>query len=73
MKINKEMMIKEIFLKFPEKSQELANYLFSHGVRCISCCSSAWESLEEGLRSHGKSDEQIDEIVKSLNTIVDKI
>lgn len=70
MKIKKEMIIKEIFLKFPEKSQELANYLFAHGIRCISCCSAAWESLEEGLKSHGKSDDEIKKIIKELNEIV---
>jgi hybrid cluster-associated redox disulfide protein len=69
-KITKEMMIKEIFVNFPEKAEELAEALSSYGVRCISCCASAWESLEEGLKGHGISDDKIDEIVNELNKII---
>ena len=69
-KITKEMMIKEIFLTFPDKAQELAAALSSYGVRCVSCCASAWETLEEGLKGHGISNEEIDKIVANLNKIL---
>jgi hybrid cluster-associated redox disulfide protein len=69
-KISKEMMIKEIFLMFPEKAEELANVLSECGVRCVSCCASAWETLEEGLKSHGMNDKEIDKIVNNLNKIL---
>lgn len=69
-KITKEMMIKEIFLTFPEKAEELSSLLSSYGVRCVTCCSSAFESLEEGLKGHGMSDDEIDEILINLNKII---
>jgi iron-sulfur cluster assembly protein len=69
-KITKEMMIKEIFLMFPEKAEELAEALSEYGVRCVSCCASAWETLEEGLKSHGMTNAEIDEIVANLNKIL---
>jgi iron-sulfur cluster assembly protein len=71
-KITKEMMIKEIFMLFPEKANELAEALSDLGVRCISCCASAWESLEEGLKGHGMSDKEIDKVIAQLNQIVGK-
>ena len=70
-KITKEMMIKEIFLTFPEKAEELAAALAGYGVRCATCCSSAWETLEEGLKSHGMSDKVIEEIIEDLNRILE--
>lgn len=69
-KIKKEMMIKEIFLNHPGNAEELAEVLAKAGIRCISCCASAWESLEEGLKSHGLSDEKINKIVDELNSII---
>lgn len=69
-KITKDMTIKEIFLDFPEKANELAETLALFGVKCVSCCASAWETLEEGLKSHGISDEDITKIVDKLNLIV---
>jgi iron-sulfur cluster assembly protein len=71
-KITKNMMIKEIFTLFPEKASELAEELSSAGVRCLSCCASAWESLEEGLKSHGLSDKEIDKIISRLNKILNE-
>lgn len=71
-KISKEMMIKEIFLMFPEKAEELAEALSEYGVRCACCCASAWESLEEGLKSHGMNDSEIEKIVVNLNKILKK-
>ena len=69
-KITKDMMIKEIFSNHPDHAEELGELLSSHGVRCISCCASAWESLDEGLKNHGMTDESIDEIVLKLNKII---
>jgi iron-sulfur cluster assembly protein len=69
-KITKDMMIKEIFSKFPDKAEALAEVLANAGIRCFSCCASAWESLEEGLKSHGLSDQKINKILDDLNKIV---
>ena len=72
MKITKQMMIKEIFLKYPDQAEELASVLSNAGVKCVSCCASAWETLEEGLKGHGMSDEQIDQIIEKLNQVISK-
>lgn len=70
-KITKDMMIKEIFLSFPDKALELSEALAACGLRCVSCCASAFESLEEGLKNHGIADQDIDRILDHLNAILE--
>ena len=69
-KITKNTIIKEIFLNFPEKSDELANILTEAGVLCVGCCASAWETLEEGLSSHGIKEKDLKEIINKLNETI---
>ena len=71
-KITKTSLIKEIFLNFPDKAPEIAKFLSDSGVACVSCCASAWETLEEGLKNHGKSNEEIEKIVTALNNLIKK-
>ncbi len=68
--IVKEMTIEEIFQTFPEKSERLAQELTNHGLHCVGCSASTWETLEAGLLSHGKSEEQISILVEKLNAIL---
>jgi hybrid cluster-associated redox disulfide protein len=69
-KITKELSIHEILHAFPEKSHEIANAFFELGVHCIGCAAASFESLEEGLLAHGKSEEEIDSFVKKLNQLI---
>jgi len=69
-KIKKEMTIQEIFYNFPEKRDKLAEVLMKAGLGCIGCALAEYETLEQGLQSHGKSEEEIMTIVKELNLVV---
>lgn len=69
-KITKDTIIKEMFLAFPEKSAELANILTEAGVFCVGCCASAWETLGEGLKNHGISKKDLEDIIEKLNVAI---
>ena len=71
-KITKDTIIKEMFLNFPEKSAELADILTEAGVLCVGCCASAWETLGEGLKSHGITKKDLENIIFKLNNAVAK-
>lgn len=61
--INKTMSIGEIIQIFPDSVE----IMMSRGLHCVGCHVASWESLEEGCRGHGMSDDIIDSIVKEIN------
>ncbi len=69
-RITREMTIEDIFKNFPSKSQKLAQEMTSAGLQCVGCCAATWETLEAGMYSHEYSDEEIDDLVDRLNTIL---
>ncbi|NGX38262.1 MAG: Iron-binding protein IscA [Chlamydiae bacterium] len=70
--ISREMTIEDIFSKFPQKAQKLAQELTNTGLHCVGCQAATWETLEAGMLGHGYSDEQIDKLVASLNAILEQ-
>jgi len=69
-KITKDMTIEEIFQKFPQKSQRLAQEMSNMGLHCAGCSAATWETLEAGMYGHGFDDKSIDELTYSLNQII---
>lgn len=65
-KITKEMNIGEIAQKFPDS----VGILMEEGMHCIGCMASHFESLQQGLEAHGKSEEEITDILKRMNKTV---
>lgn len=63
------MPIMEIVTLLPEAKSVLAEY----GLHCFSCAGSEFENLDDGCRSHGFSDEEIDELVDDLNRMLDDL
>ena len=61
--INKDMTFGELLEKFPEKAAVLGEF----GLHCIGCHIAVIETIEQGARAHGLSDDQIDEMVQKLN------
>ena len=47
------MTIDEIFGKFPDKSQRIAQELTNAGLHCVGCQAATWETLEVGMIGHG--------------------
>lgn len=64
--ITKDMTIGELVQKYPS----VAEVLQEEGVHCVGCGSSYYETIAEGLAGHGRSDEEIQEVVEKLNAAI---
>jgi len=64
--ITKDMTIGDIVTKHPECIETLLSY----GVHCIGCHVSYVETLEQGFRGHGISDETIAEAIQKINAVI---
>ncbi len=68
--IHRQMTIEEILGMFPYKAQRLSQEITNAGLHCVGCHAAVWETLEGGMLSHGKTEEQIDELVRRLNNLL---
>jgi hybrid cluster-associated redox disulfide protein len=66
--VTKTMLIGEIASKYPRAVE----VMFRHGMHCIGCGMTAYESLEQGCMAHGMSEEEIDRMVEDINKVVKK-
>ncbi len=48
---------------------ETVEILTDIGLHCIGCFASQFETLEQGCKGHGMSDNEIDELIGKLNKI----
>ncbi len=62
MTITKEMTIEEVVTEFPETMM----VFMRHGLHCVGCHVSAFESIEEGAMAHGIN---VDALVSDLNKV----
>ncbi|MDP2766311.1 MAG: DUF1858 domain-containing protein [Candidatus Methanoperedens sp.] len=62
MPINKEMTIEEVVTQYPETMM----VFMRHGLHCVGCHVSAFESIEEGAMAHGIN---VDALVSDLNKV----
>jgi len=63
MTITKEMTIEEVVSQYPETMM----VFMRHGLHCVGCHVSAFESIEEGSMAHGID---VDALVEDLNKVV---
>lgn len=63
-KITKDMKIVDII----EKKPEAAELFFESGLGCAGCAFSGFESLEQGVLGHGMTEEDVEIILKRLNS-----
>ena len=68
--ITKEMTIDEIFEKYPQKSQKLAQEMMNLGLQCVGCGAASFETLEAGVLGHGLSFEDLEGLIVKLNQIL---
>jgi len=68
MKVTKEMGIAEILERHPF----LAEVFFEMGIGCVGCAAARFETIEEGLKAHGLSDEKIKETIDKMNKLVEE-
>ncbi len=62
MTITKEMTIEEVVTQYPETMM----VFMRHGLHCVGCHVSAYESIEEGAMAHGIN---VDALVADLNKV----
>ena len=72
MKINKDMTIVQVFQEYPHRVTRLAQIMTSHGLHCVGCHVSAYETIEQGLMGHGMDKEKLDVLLKALNKAIEK-
>ena len=65
MTITKENTIEEVVSQYPDP--EIVKVLMKHGLHCIGCHVSAFETIEEGAMAHGVN---ADALVADLNKAV---
>ncbi len=64
--ITREMPIADLVEQYPEAIETLLSF----GVHCLGCGASPYESLEDGFRSHGMNEGEIDAAILKLNEAV---
>jgi len=68
--ITKDMTIEEIFEKFPQKSQKIAQELSNLGLNCVGCSAATFETLEMGVLSHGLTENDLQDLLIRLKNIL---
>jgi len=68
--IQRTQTIQTIFDMFPQKAQDLAGIMTRHGLHCVGCHASVFETLEQGILGHGFPETQLVQMIEELNAVV---
>jgi hybrid cluster-associated redox disulfide protein len=63
MTITKDIKIEEVVTQYPETMM----VFMKHGLHCVGCHVSAFESVEDGAKAHGID---VDALVSDLNRVI---
>jgi len=63
MTITKDIKIEEVVKQYPETMM----VFMKHGLHCVGCHVSAFESIEDGAMAHGIN---VDALVEDLNRVI---
>ena|SRR3989338_9908457 len=61
--VTKDMTIGDVIRKYPAAIEPLQDA----GVHCVGCHVSYHETLEQGFKGHGMSDEDVDRVIENIN------
>jgi hybrid cluster-associated redox disulfide protein len=61
--ISKNSNLGELISDYPHLAQTLVN---DYHLHCATCFAASFETLEEGAKAHGLSDEEIDDMIACL-------
>ena len=67
-KISKNTLINSLLEKHPEAAEILMGY----GLHCVGCHFSSFDTLEDGAMMHGLSDEDVELMLKDVNSVLQK-
>ena len=62
-KITREMTMDDIVKNYPQVTDIITEY----GLHCVGCHVAAWETLGDGARVHGMSEEELEDFIQDLN------
>ena len=66
--ITKDMLLGDIVSKYPEATEAM----LKHGLHCMGCHVSFYETLEQGALVHGMSPKEVDKMLAEMNALVKK-
>lgn len=66
--VSKDMTISEAIDKYPTAAEIMNSY----GLQCFGCSVNTMESIENGAKGHGFSDQQVEDMVNEINTVLAK-
>jgi hybrid cluster-associated redox disulfide protein len=66
--IARDMMLGDLVQDHPEAAMLMAK----RGMHCVGCGMAAWETIEQGARAHGMSEEDIDKLIEEMNKLAGK-
>ena len=61
------MITKKTTLLEASKNKKAVKVLAEHGLHCVGCPFALMETIEQGAKAHGMSDEKIKKILKEIN------
>ena len=66
--ITKQISIEEIVGSYPVS----VRFLMEKGIKCLACGEPIWGTLESSAKEKGFDDNQVDEIVRELNELLEE-
>ena len=66
MEVTKDTNIAELLENHPETVEVFMKF----GLQCAGCMAAAFDTLEQGAKAHGLSDETIEKIMKALQKTI---
>ena len=66
-KITKDMNLGEVIFKYPEVAEVFTDY----GLHCVGCFAASFDTIEMGAKIHQLSDEEVTEMVKRVNEVIE--
>jgi len=64
--VTKDMTLGDVITKHPEAAEVMIKF----GLHCVGCHVAAWETIEQGAKSHGMSDKDLEKMVREINDAV---
>lgn len=65
--VTKEMNLGEVIFKYPESAEILTDY----GLHCVGCFASSFDTIEQGAKIHGLSEEEVQEMIDRINEMIE--
>ena len=65
-KVTEDMTLGDVITRHPEAAEVMIRY----GLHCVGCHVAAWETIEQGAKSHGMSEKDIEKMVREINQAV---